>query len=227
MKTITCPVCSSDTFFSTEVLWPKLINAWQLSAQESYYINRQQGYCCVRCKNNLRSMALAASILNSLGFRGNLNQFVESRSELRVLEINPAGGLTPILSKFKGHRLVEYPEFDIQDLNLPDGHFDLVIHSDTLEHIPNPSRALSECHRVLDEHGICFYTVPMVVGRMTRSRAGLAPSYHGCSAEDASDQLVYTEFGCDAWKTTLEAGFRSCEIFSLEYPAGLAMIARK
>jgi SAM-dependent methyltransferase len=227
MKTITCPVCTSDTFATKDVIWPRLQNAWQLSADESSYINRQQGHYCTRCNNNLRSMALAASILKGFGFHGNLNEFFESRPELRVLEINAAGGLTPALKKSKGHRLVEYPEFDIQDLNIPDGCFDVVIHSDTLEHIPNPSRALSECYRVLDKHGMCFYTVPMVVGRMTRSRVGLAPSYHGCSSVEATDQLVYTEFGCDAWKTTLEAGFHSCEIFSLEYPAGLAMVARK
>jgi SAM-dependent methyltransferase len=222
-----CPICSSADFACESVLWPDLINAWQLSPAESDYINRQQGYYCADCKNNLRSMALAASLLAGFGFRGNLIEFVESHPELRILEINTAGGLTPTLKKSKGHRLVEYPEFDIQDLNILDGCFDVVIHSDTLEHIPNPSRALSECYRVLDKHGMCFYTVPMVVGRMTRSRVGLAPSYHGCSSVEATDQLVYTEFGCDAWKTTLEAGFRSCEIFSLEYPAGLAMVARK
>lgn len=222
-----CPVCSSGDFACKAVLWPSLINSWQLSASESKYINKQQGHHCTQCKNNLRSMSLAASILDGFGFHGNLIEFVESRPDLRVLEINTAGGLTATLEKFKKHRLIEYPEFDIQDLDIPDGCFDVVIHSDTLEHIPNPVRAMSECHRILDKHGACFYTVPMVVDRMTRSRVGLEPSYHGCSTVEACDQLVYTEFGCDAWKTALDAGFRSCEIFSLEYPAGLSLIARK
>jgi hypothetical protein len=62
---------------------------------------------------------------------------------------------------------------------------------------------------------------------MTRSRTGLAPSYHGQSGVPADDQVVCTEFGVDIWKTVLKAGFRSCEILSFEYPAALVLIARK
>jgi hypothetical protein len=62
---------------------------------------------------------------------------------------------------------------------------------------------------------------------MSRSRTGLSPSYHGQSGVLANDQEVCTEFGADAWTTVLKAGFRSCEIYSLEYPAALAIVARK
>ena len=49
------------------------------------------------------------------------------------------------------------------------GTYDLVVHSDTLEHVPDPVRALQECRRVLRPLGACCFTVPIVVGRLTRS----------------------------------------------------------
>jgi len=112
-------------------------------------------------------------------------------------------------------------------LNIEFESFDFVIHSNTLEHVPNPERALSECRRVLRSNGKCIFTVPIIVDRMTRSRTGLAPSYHGQSGVPADDQVVCSEFGADIWQTVLKAGFCSCEIFSFEYPAALVLIARK
>ena len=172
-------------------------------------------------------MALAYAILKTFIFNGTLIDFCNNQFSQRVLEINRAGNLTGILQNLTNHRLIEYPTFDMLDLAIPSESYDLVIHSDTLEHILNPERALSECRRVLSKGGKCIFTVPIIVGRMTRSRTGLAPSFHGQAEVQASDQLVCTEFGADFWQMVLTAGFSSCEIFSLEYPAALAVIARK
>lgn len=222
-----CPVCGNEEFVESPVLWPELINAWQLSASEAGYIDRQQGFYCRRCKNNLRAMGLAAAIVSELSFTGNLDELRHSKLRDSILEINRAGNLTSYLQDFSGHRLVEYPEFDMQDLAIPADSYDLVIHSDTLEHIPNPARGLSECYRVLKKNGKCIFTIPIIVDRISRSRTGLAPSYHGRSTIDAADQVVHTEFGADFWKTVIDAGFRQCGIFSFEYPAALVVIARK
>lgn len=222
-----CPVCGGEDFSEIAVLWLELINAWQLSESEVAYINRQQGFYCKRCNNNLRAMSLSVAILKEFGFQGTLNQFCESMSDVTAIEINTAGNLTPFFRKLQSHRLIEYPQFDMQNLDIDSESADLVIHSDTLEHVPNPERALSECHRVLRSNGKCIFTVPIIVGRLTRSRAGLAPSYHGQSNVAADDQVVFTEFGADVWQTVLKAGFSSCEIFALEYPAALTIIARK
>jgi SAM-dependent methyltransferase len=224
-----CPVCGGQEFVTHSVLWPELINAWQLAKNEVAYINRQQGFCCTSCGNNLRSMALASAILHTYEFSDALAQFVCSdiAQTLKVLEINEAGKLSPILNKLSNHRIVHYPEYDMTDLSFESDSFDLAIHSDTLEHVPNPVRALSECHRILRRNGKCIFTVPIIVDRLTRSRVGLAPSHHGQSGVSPDDQLVCTEFGTDIWQFILKAGFRSCEIFSLEYPAAIAMIARK
>ena len=225
----TCPVCSSTKFSYTEVLWPELIDSWELTPNEIDYINRQQGLFCTECNNNLRSMALANAITFSADFSGNLIQFIESDSaqNLSVLEINEAGGLTAILQNLSAHKIVRYPEFDMTNLTIASNSFDLVIHSDTLEHVSNPKKGLSECYRVLKPFGKCIFTVPILIERMTRSRTNLTPSYHGQSGVPAKDQLVHTEFGADVWQTIFNSGFHSCEIFSLEYPSGLSLIAKK
>lgn len=222
----TCPACGSGAFGSKDVLWPGLVSAWQLSEAEVCYVNRQQGFHCRQCGNNLRMMALAGTLLRAMGEGGTLAQFCESGSPLRILEINRAGFLTQFLSKLCGHRLVEYPAFDMMNLSIDSGVFDVVIHSDTLEHMPYPERGLSECRRVLGDGGLCVFTVPTLVGRLTRSRAGLPPIYHGNPSEQAGDQLVHTEFGADSWQHVLRAGFASCEIVALEYPAALVLVAR-
>lgn len=172
-------------------------------------------------------MGLASAIKKELAFEGTLEELCKSNPRVSILEINSAGNLTRFLEKSPAHQLVEYPDFDMECLDIPSESFDLVIHSDTLEHVPNPERGLSECRRVLKNNGACIFTVPIIVDRLTRSRAGLAPSYHGQSGVLANDQLVYTEFGIDAWLTPIKAGFSSCEIYAFEYPAALTLIARK
>ena len=42
----------------------------------------------------------------------------------------------------------------------PDETFDLVVHSDTLEHVPDPVRGLAECRRVLKPHGLLILETP-------------------------------------------------------------------
>jgi SAM-dependent methyltransferase len=158
-------------------------------------------------------------------FTGTFREFVEKRPRKRVLEINQAGTLSRHLARFKGHVLRSYPDIDMQTLPYADGTFDLVVHSDTLEHVPDPVRALSECRRVLAPNGVTCFTVPMIVGRLTRSRAGLVAAYHLGSSE-AEHVLVHTEFGADIWCQVIQAGFVQCCIHAIEFPAGLAIIAR-
>lgn len=173
-------------------------------------------------------MALGAAIVRSYGYDGTLEQYCRDpqNAGLRVLEINPAGMLTRFLGLLAGHRLIAYPKFDMMRLAIESASCDLVLHSDTLEHVSHPETALAECRRILDRQGRCIYTVPIVVGRMTRSRVGLPDSYHGSPGKNAGDLLVHTEFGADAWTLALRAGFASCAFHCLEYPAGLAIEAR-
>jgi SAM-dependent methyltransferase len=222
-----CPICAGNEFKLSEVLWPKLVAAWQLNRDEEAYINRQQGFHCTACMNNLRSMSLAAAILYVQKFEGTLLNFARHEAELTLLEVNRAGQLTPVLSELRSHRLVEFPEFDMRNLDIESESYNLIIHSDTLEHISDPGLALTECYRITANDGACIFTVPIVVDRLSVKCNVSNPSYHDQRDLEAPDQLVHTEFGADVWKYALVAGFRSCEIFCLEYPAALTLICRK
>ena len=223
-----CCCCGSSKLHFKKVLWSDLIDDWQISQYEVEYIDKQQGLSCLRCNSNLRSMALAMSIMKCLGYKSLFQDFVKEKNiqKLKILEINEAGNLTKFLSQIPGHVLKSYPEIDMMNLPFTDNLFDLVVHSDVLEHIKNPVRGLSECYRVLKPGGFCNFTVPMIVDRMTRSRAGLSASYHG-SGDNPSDMLVYTEYGSDAWKHLIQAGFKECRLFSIDYPAAQALVGVK
>ena len=225
----TCICCGSHSFDAHPVLWRELANEWGLSQEEIGYINRQQGVTCNKCGNNLRSIALAKAILSVRGCKTNFISFVRSPRTwlLRILEINPAGSLTKYLSRMPRRTLAVYPKVDMQQLPYKSDRFDLVIHSDTLEHVLDPVLALSECLRVLKPGGFCCFTIPIVVGRLTRKRSGLPQSYHGEENDNKSDFLVQTEYGNDFWVQLFEAGFTECRIVSAEFPSAQAIAARK
>ena len=161
---------------------PALIQEWGLTPAEVRLIDRQQGLCCAACHSNLRSMTLAAALLREYGPGQTLAEFVAllgGCARRRLLEINQAGTLTPWLSLFRHYTFVQYPDTDMQNLKIADESFDIVVHSDTLEHVPDPVRGLRECRRVLRPGGKLLFTIPIVPSRLTRRRAGLPPSYHG------------------------------------------------
>lgn len=223
-----CGVCGGTSFTSNQVLWSGLINEWQLSSAEADYVNRQQGEVCDSCGSNLRSIALANSLRAYLGTNSFLRDVVRTEvgTKLSILEINEAGKLTPILRQFGNYVFGAYPEVDMHAMPFGDRTFDVVIHSDTLEHVQNPIHALAECRRVLKPGGALCFTVPVIVGRLSRDRGGLPKSYHG-NVETATDDLaVQTEFGADAWTYLMEAGFSDVSIHAFGYPAATAFVAR-
>lgn len=226
---VPCPLCGSDRARDAAVLWPELIASWELTPAETALINRQQGRCCALCGANLRSQTLAAAWLDLLEWRGTLETLVVSArvSSLRVLEINEAGALSPFLRRCPGHVFAPFPRHDMQHLELPEGHFDFVIHSDTLEHVPDPVQGLRECRRVLRPGGALLLTIPLLPSRLTRRRDGLPPSYHGNPTVRPEDFLVRTEYGADYFLDFIAAGWTRCEWFTLGTPASLALVARK
>jgi SAM-dependent methyltransferase len=224
-----CSLCGGTSFIDMPVVWDELAAQWELSPDERAYVNRQQGTICKSCGANLRSIALCDAMRNALGTTVTLRQFASSSraKTLSVLEINEAGMLSPVLSTLPGHVLAEYPRVDIHQMPYSDGQFDFVLHSDTLEHVSDPVRALAECRRVLRPDGWLCYTVPTIVGRMSRGRAGLERSFHGDPRFPTDDYLVHTEFGADMWTVVLRAGFKAVTITSLEFPTALALSAQK
>lgn len=222
-----CGVCGGTRFTRRPILWDQLVRDWQLSSAEAEYVDRQQGETCDGCGANLRSIALANALRASLGTRAFLREAAAlAGPEFAVLEINNAGTLTPVLETFGRYSFGAYPDVDLHALPYASGTFDLVVHSDTLEHVEDPILALSECRRVLKLEGALCFTVPIIVGRLSRSREGLPKSYHGTAETDAEDLVVRTEFGADAWTYVMEAGFAAVSIHAVEYPAAIALLAR-
>jgi len=223
-----CYVCGGTEFVRHRVLWRQLVDDWQISPDEADYIDRQQGEVCTGCGANLRSIALARCILAQFGSEHiplkELASAAEAK-EVSVLEINEAGSLTQYLSTFPNYRFAAYPEADMHALPFETGSIDLLVHSDTLEHIANPIHALAECKRVLSATGTLCFTVPIIVGRMTRDRTGLSKSFHGNPATSRDDYAVQTEFGADAWCHLMAAGFTRVEIVTFRYPCGIAIAA--
>jgi len=225
---IFCSICGQQDFTAHKVLWPELVCEWQLSEEEVAYVNEQQGCICNNCGANLRSVALARAILAALGEQGTISRLKtqERAGRLRILDMNGAPGLSPLLSELPNYVRGDYPAINMLELPYGNNSFDIVIHSDTLEHVTDPVSALRECHRVLVSGGQLCFTVPVIVGRLTRSRAGLPESYHGNPATSSKDLLVHTEFGADVWRYLFEAGFGEVAIHPVRYPAALAFRAK-
>ena len=224
-----CPICGWNEFSDKEILWQELIDSWELNEDEVRQVNTQQGKCCQQCGANLRSMTLAGALNEYLGWKGTLTTLVleGNTDNVRLLEINEAGDLTKHLSQFRHYTFVCYPQFDMQKMDIPDNTYDIVIHSDTLEHVPDPIQGLTECLRIVRPGGYMMMTIPIVPTRLTRRRANLPPSYHGSPLVREPDLLVHTEYGADFYRDMINAGWRKTTVFTLGGLEALALIGAK
>ncbi|MDR3387337.1 MAG: class I SAM-dependent methyltransferase [Rudaea sp.] len=105
---------------------------------------------------------------------------------------------------------------DVQHLTYADASFDLVTHTEVMEHVPDDLRAFTELHRVLRPGGIMLFTVPLRVTEKTLERAMLrngavvtliAPMYHTDPLRGGSGILVFRDYGGDIVARLLAAGF--------------------
>ncbi len=227
-----CPCCGGKEFEFKPVLWDELIQSWGLSEAETLAYNYRDGLICTGCQSNLRAMNLARGLLTDLELRDQTldsEAFVSAFSDLKSLEINQAANLTQFFEKSSNHTLGEYPEVDAQALPYEDGSFDLVIHSETMEHVPETPLAWRECRRVLRENGAVICTIPIIPGRQTRKcHADYYHSYHGGPEKQHADYRVFTEYGGDFWTEIVGAGFSDLRLISMGFEStfSLAIIAR-
>jgi len=233
-----------------DVLWPELVAEWGLTPQWQRWMNQREGSRCAWCGSSLRSGQLAAAIVaaanRSCGSsaRSLSTLFRDPRARaLTIAEINSAGNLHRYLTRCPGLRYSEFgstsssiPSEDLTCLSYPDARFDLVITSDTLEHVPDIDRALAETCRVLRTGGIHVFSVPIVWDRPTRQRAKvehgvlthlLPPSHHGAPREGRPDFLVFNEFGSDFAARCSAAGFELELLRDADNPALVTFMASK
>ncbi len=219
---LVCSVCDGTTFSDSTVLWEELIDEWGINIEEAAYINRQQGTRCNSCGTSLRGVALGSAIQRHLRCTRTLRELESSK--LRILDLNGCDGVSEALVPLPGYERHDYPYVDMHAMPFPDMTYDLVIHSDTLEHVADPILALRECLRVTALNGAVVFTIPIIVGRLSRNRAGLKESFHGApSFGDRKDFVVHTEFGADCWTYGLRAGASSVIVTTAEFPSAQAL----
>jgi SAM-dependent methyltransferase len=246
-----CPACGRRArvrFWGA--MWPELGRLWELTPKQYAWFDQREGARCAHCGNSLRARQLASVIVNQLNDRlGTRHTSLTAlchdprAAGLTIAEINSSGGLHPFLARLRGLHYSEYgstlpdiPSEDLTALSYGDNMFDLVLTSDTLEHVPDFPRALAEIRRVLKPGGLNVFTIPIVWDRQTRKRASvtngevihhLPPSYHGEPSDNAADFLVFYEFGGDVCDMVREAGFDLSIVQDARNPTLTTFVARK
>ena len=126
---------------------------------------------------------------------------------------------------------------DLTRLTFPDAAFDLVITSETLEHVADLAAALAEIRRVLAPGGRHVCTVPLLPGVPTTfsrarldetgARVDLAPPIFHPGGDVGYP--VFTEFGADFPAIVRAAGFDLTVVFgpTTEDDVAQVYIARK
>jgi len=248
-----CPVCGARlVLISRPVVSKELASASNYDDKWIAFFNQREGEICISCGASLRARQLACALLRwgseTQGLDG-ASAFSMMGSDgakrLRLAEVNSCGALHKALEGLPGLKFSEYepedssvPHEDLLNLSYASGEFDMVLHSDTLEHVPDIKRALGEIHRVLKPGGATIFTIPAVRdGRKTVARATLKndgeiehlmpPVYHGGSYQKTCQYLVFYEFGDDFKDMLGNMGFTTTILEHPSNPSAFVITAIK
>lgn len=203
------------------------------------FVARESSFCR-RCGSSLRVRRITDVLLELYADRATTLEELVREPGFRRLRVAEVNSIQLIHSYLEPLPQLAYSEFrpraplgvqdvgarneDLTRLTYGDAEFDLLLTSDTLEHVPDPIAALQETRRVLRPGGRHIFTVPLIPSRReTVVRATLddaggpvhreAPLYHGRGSGPFSfvgrkgDQLVFTDFGMDLVDSLRELGF--------------------
>jgi SAM-dependent methyltransferase len=188
------------------------------------------GVRCVRCT--------AAEIHLALGRA--LQELVPDVSSLDACEFSARGPLVEHLRRRA--RSVAVSEYfadvepgrsrdgvrceDMQRLTYADSSFDLITHTEVLEHVPDDARALAELHRVLRRGGRMLFSVPLH-GEATIERARLVdgavvhllpPAYHADPQRPDTGVLAFRDYGADLLDRLRGADFADVRLHTVQSP---------
>ena len=164
-----------------------------------------------------------------------LRELEPSLGSLRVCELSAQGAIASFVQdNAKSVALSEYYEGvlpgslhgnvrceDVQRLTYPADTFDLVTHTEVLEHVPNDRLAFRELLRVLRPGGRTIFTVPVHGGDKTLERARLENGhiqylqeavYHTDPLR-AEGILAYRDYGRDILGRLMDAGFVNAHFY--------------
>lgn len=221
-----CDACGDEASFEYfDVINDRLASEWKINKSLQHAYSVRESMHCSSCRCSVRLRALARAI--TLVFDPRSKSLMESIKKgvfksKNVAEINACGDLHEILKKIKSLEYSEYAgrvkgvrDEDLQNLTYKDNAFDLILTSDTFEHVPDYQKALTEIYRILKPGGYHIYTLPLIFSRKTKRRVKIyrdklemiaRPSYHGAGEED---NLVCTEFGIDFMNELKKSNFRT------------------
>ena len=231
-----CSVCGGfrPMLYRRWVIPPELERRWGLSPRLAEAFARKETSACSRCGSRLRVRRLSRAFLEELPMGTPPARSVADwvrlpmARSLRVAEVNRIDGLHEQLSVLPNLSYSEYlgeasppsdlghvRHEDLTRLSYPDASFDLVLTSETLEHVPDLAAALAEVRRVLVPGGLHLFTVPLLPG-VSRTFARSVPRPDGSVEHRAtpifhpagdSGYPVFTEFGADLPEVLGRAGF--------------------
>lgn len=243
-----CTVCGKHALMlrRPRAVTPRLVELWGLSRRQAAALIRKETLLCRACGAPLRARRIAYVILEVYRDPGarSLREWTDTPRArgLVIAEINLIPGVHQELERLERLSASDYadpdthafgplPSENLEALSYPDSTFDLVLTSETLEHVPDLSAALHEVYRVLKPGGFHIFTVPLLPHveftfrrtplpegrelvpptRLSAHEAQLSNDQHITIRHPGGDwgYLVHTEFGRDFADILRQAGFET------------------
>jgi SAM-dependent methyltransferase len=234
----TCSVCGRfrPMIERRRVVPRRLEELWGLSPALARALARKESSNCAGCGAKLRARRMARVLLDLYPVgrppapAGSLAGWVrhDEVRRLRIAEINRIDGLHEVLDGLPAFAASDFVpgtnpgavvdgvrSEDLTRLTYPDAWFDLVLTSESLEHVPDFEAALRELHRVLAPGGVHVCTVPILptvattypraVVRDDGTLEHRAPPI--CHPGGDVGYPVFTEIGLDFPARVARAGF--------------------
>jgi len=218
-----CTFCTAATTFAVSA-----------GAMLGADINLREGLVCERCRLGNRLRLLFKALEDDRGgeaaLRASRVYMVERitpffvRMAERVTELTGSEYLDAAYAPGSVHEVrgVQVRHEDLCHLSFPDETFDLVVHADVLEHVPDYRTALAEMCRVTRRGGAMFFSVPFLHGRADHEvRATLLDdgrivhhlpaAYHG-NPLSATGSLAFRTYGWTLLDELREAGYERAEV---------------